>query len=447
MRERHGDIEAEPADVPRPVGRGRRRPGRRAGRPRGLRAGRPAPSAPRPRRVGARRRRRASAAASAPRRLRGAARSATSACRCRPTPAPKESSSSWPRSASRAGLEGDGRAREHLRQRAGLQQPQRAARARGQGLEGRSRARPSKWEVSADGLTWTFTLQQGLMWTNGDEVTADDYVASFQYAADPKHAWDFLVLRRHHQELRRGGPGRGADVARSASQVGADKYEVVFKTERPDAVPARDAHLVGAAPREVPREVRLRRLQHRPGDGRHVRAHSCSRSSARTGAWSMVANPKYTGKLKPMTDKLRRQHRHRRQRLRALPGRRDRLPSPTSSVGDLKAVLADPALKEQFNVNPGDFRSYYMFFDVTKAPFDDKKVRMAFAKAIDREAIVDGHPRPDWRSRPTPGSMPGFPDADSGGPQVDPGVRRRRGEGAPRRRRLPGRRRASRSRR
>ena len=109
----------------------------------------------------------------------------------------------------------------------------------------------------------------------------------------------------------------------------------------------------------------------------------------------MVANTNYTGTLKPMTDKLVVQHRHRRQRLRALPGRRDRQRRQRRSVGDVKTVLADPALKAQFFVNPGDFRSYYVFFDITKAPFDDQKVRLAFAKAIDREAIVAGILAPD----------------------------------------------------
>ena len=44
-----------------------------------------------------------------------------------------------------------------------------------------------------------------------------------------------------------------------------------------------------------------------------------------------------------------------------------------------------------------------MFFDITKKPFDDKKVRLAFAKAIDREAIVKGILAPTGASRPTPG--------------------------------------------
>jgi oligopeptide transport system substrate-binding protein len=44
------------------------------------------------------------------------------------------------------------------------------------------------WEVSADGLTWTFHLDKNLMWSDGNHVTANDYVLTFQSEADPKHA-------------------------------------------------------------------------------------------------------------------------------------------------------------------------------------------------------------------------------------------------------------------
>ncbi len=37
-----------------------------------------------------------------------------------------------------------------------------------------------KWEVSADKLTWTFTLRDGLEWHDGKPVTAEDCVASLQ---------------------------------------------------------------------------------------------------------------------------------------------------------------------------------------------------------------------------------------------------------------------------
>ena len=49
----------------------------------------------------------------------------------------------------------------------------------------------TKWEVDSTGLVWTFHLDPNLMWSDDTPVTADDYVATFRYGADPKHAWDF----------------------------------------------------------------------------------------------------------------------------------------------------------------------------------------------------------------------------------------------------------------
>ncbi len=41
------------------------------------------------------------------------------------------------------------------------------------------------WEVSADGLTVTFHLNRAARWSNGDPMTADDYVWSWQRALSP----------------------------------------------------------------------------------------------------------------------------------------------------------------------------------------------------------------------------------------------------------------------
>ena len=49
----------------------------------------------------------------------------------------------------------------------------------------------TKWEVDSTGLVWSFHLDPNLIWSDDTPVTADDYVATFQYGADPKHAWDF----------------------------------------------------------------------------------------------------------------------------------------------------------------------------------------------------------------------------------------------------------------
>lgn len=44
------------------------------------------------------------------------------------------------------------------------------------------------YEVSEDGLTWTFTLRDGLKWSDGTDLTAEDFVYTFQRVADPNTA-------------------------------------------------------------------------------------------------------------------------------------------------------------------------------------------------------------------------------------------------------------------
>jgi peptide/nickel transport system substrate-binding protein len=37
-----------------------------------------------------------------------------------------------------------------------------------------------KWDVSPDKLTWTFTLRDGLLWSDGKPVTSEDCIASIK---------------------------------------------------------------------------------------------------------------------------------------------------------------------------------------------------------------------------------------------------------------------------
>ena len=45
-----------------------------------------------------------------------------------------------------------------------------------------------KYEVSDDGLTWTFHLRDGLKWSDGSDFTANDFVYSWQRMVDPEVA-------------------------------------------------------------------------------------------------------------------------------------------------------------------------------------------------------------------------------------------------------------------
>ncbi len=50
------------------------------------------------------------------------------------------------------------------------------------------------YELSEDGLTYTFTLKDGLKWSDGSDLTAADFEYSWKRAADPKTAADYAYL-------------------------------------------------------------------------------------------------------------------------------------------------------------------------------------------------------------------------------------------------------------
>ena len=51
-----------------------------------------------------------------------------------------------------------------------------------------------KYEVSDDGLTWTFHLRDGLKWSDGSDLTANDFVYSWQRMIDPEVAAPYAEI-------------------------------------------------------------------------------------------------------------------------------------------------------------------------------------------------------------------------------------------------------------
>lgn len=50
------------------------------------------------------------------------------------------------------------------------------------------------WETSEDGLTWTFHLREDAKWSNGEPVTAKDFVFAWQRAVDPDVASEYAYM-------------------------------------------------------------------------------------------------------------------------------------------------------------------------------------------------------------------------------------------------------------
>lgn len=88
------------------------------------------------------------------------------------------------------------------------------------------------WRASADGLEWTFRLRDGLKWSNGDALTADDFVQSWRRALKPElaadNAWYLFALKNAEAYNAKTIPEAAAIGCRSP-----DARTLVLTLERP----------------------------------------------------------------------------------------------------------------------------------------------------------------------------------------------------------------------
>jgi len=88
------------------------------------------------------------------------------------------------------------------------------------------------WDISDDGLTYTFHLRDGIQWTDGEPVKASDFVFAFRRLFDPATASEYAYL----QYPIKGGSeiAEGQDVADADFGVQApDDKTVVITLEGP----------------------------------------------------------------------------------------------------------------------------------------------------------------------------------------------------------------------
>ena len=266
-----------------------------------------------------------------------------------------------------------------------------------------------EWSGSEDGKLWTFTLDPELMWSDGNPVTANDWIATFRYGADPAHAWDFTwyfqgIITGWDEAIAGEIPLEELGV-----RQGADEYELVIETQVPapylPAMLLYSCTLSAAALEE-----------HGPLYNSNPET-SVTSGPMKLVEWLVdqrvvyVANPDYTGKLvvpvqravvklaDPATYFIMYQN-----------NEIDYMQYPAPA--DL--LVAQAEFPDEIFSSVGDFRTHYLFFDVTKEPFDKLEVRQAFSHAIDRDAIKQqilgpaGIPAYSWLA-------PGFPASNSEG--------------------------------
>ncbi|MEJ7838988.1 MAG: peptide ABC transporter substrate-binding protein [Thermomicrobiales bacterium] len=262
------------------------------------------------------------------------------------------------------------------------------------------------WTNSEDGMIHTFTLDQNLMWSDGNPVTAADYVKTFQYAADPDHAWDFAwywsgELLNFTECLAGTTPREELGV-----KVGANEFEVVFTTVAP--APYLPAKLLYSLPLSKAALESTGPLYNTNPETAVSSGPFIIEEWIRDQTLTYKRNEAYTGSQN-------------------IPIQRIivKFAAPTSYFTMFEADEIDymdgPAPAELLIVegdNPeqifqgvGDFACLYFFFDVNTAPWDNKLVRQAFSHVIDRDAMK----QQIWTSQANPALtylMPGFPAAN-----------------------------------
>lgn len=254
------------------------------------------------------------------------------------------------------------------------------------------------WEVSDDGLVWTFKLRPDLAWSDGRPLTAEDVVWSFQRLMDPKtgarYAANLYVLKGG-RAVNQGGPMAQLGVS------APDPRTVRFELERPISYFPRI--LTSNATVPVPR-------------------HSIEANGRNwTKAGVLVSNGAFT-----LTEWVPNTRITIRKNPRFFDSSNVKLDGviyyPTDNTGTLvnryragevDVILNFPPDQTEFlrksfgdevQVSPNQ-GLYYFIFNTKKAPFDNVKVREALSIAIDREAItrqvLKGEGEPAWSLVPS----------------------------------------------
>jgi peptide/nickel transport system substrate-binding protein/oligopeptide transport system substrate-binding protein len=266
-------------------------------------------------------------------------------------------------------------------------------------------ASAESWEGSEDGLTWTFKIREGLTWSDGNPVTANDWIATFQSSVSPDAAWDFTWF--FQGVLKNWTEAVNGDMTPDQIGVhqGANELELVFETVAP--APYLPAMLLYSNPLSA------------AGLAANGRLYNTDPSTAISAGpyilseWlpdqqiTYVRNDKYTGTLPGAVDEIRIKLTSPDNYFTMYQaGDIDFMRNPAPAA--LTIMQGDETTAKEVYSGVGDFPTYYVFFDVTKDPWTDIKVRQAWSHAIDRDALKasilgpNGVPAYSWLA-------PGFP--------------------------------------
>jgi oligopeptide transport system substrate-binding protein len=234
------------------------------------------------------------------------------------------------------------------------------------------------WDISADGKTYTFHLRDNVLFHSGKRVTAKDIQYSLERAADPVNASPTVVAYLGDVlGVKEKANGKAPSI--SGLKVIDDQTVQITLTEPADFFLAELAYPVSFVVNKEQIEKDPRNWTRKPdGTGPFKMAEFSPAEKIR-----LVRNDRYhlgVAKLDEVVFDLGGSSvstRYENDELH-IGG------VPAQSLEDV--VGGQSPLSAEYHPIP-NMATFYLNVNPSKAPFDDPKVRQAFAMAIDRESI------------------------------------------------------------
>ena len=226
------------------------------------------------------------------------------------------------------------------------------------------------WDISGDGLIYTFHLRSGVTWHDGEPFGADDVVFTYEAMQDPGY---------------RGQPAL-EELFRSVTVTKVDDATVILRLTQPFA-PLLARLTVGILPAHLLGSLDADTLYSGPFNQQPVGTGPFHLVNASSEGVVLDANPAYYAG-KPSLDRFElRFYPDEPSLLKALrDGQLDNafFRSPLDSY-DLQYIEDNPAWQV---LHLPSTTSTILYFNNVAAPLTDKKVRQALAYATDRQSIV-----------------------------------------------------------
>jgi len=240
-------------------------------------------------------------------------------------------------------------------------------------------AAAEKWDVSADGMKYTFHLRAN-KWSNGDPVTARDFEFAWKRLLNPATAAEYAYMLFPVKGAEAYNNGKGSVDEVGVKAVDDNTLEVTL--EKPTA------YFLVLLSHQSTYPVNQKVVEANPDWAANVET-LVGNGPFKLVEWvhgsklSLAKNDQYWDKDKVKLDKL--EFNLVEQTATALSMFENNQIDFVWEPPMTEAERLKQEKKLQFSKLLG---LYYYEFNTKKAPFDNVKVRKAFALAIDREALV-----------------------------------------------------------